>query len=135
MKITKPELLALLRRFHIHEHHFSDMGPGAGLESVTLQGHVPLHQVNTLFEVLAHTDEPAWEPPPDDMIQAADAELQKLSDGGVIEYYLPTIPVGEEFVVGVKGQIIKLDVETVWMFLAGVTATAEFAARRAGIRF
>lgn len=69
------------------------------------------------------------------MIRAADVELQKLSDGGVIEYYLPTDPIGEQFVVGVKGQIIKLDQETVWIFLAGVTATAEFAARKAGIVF
>ena len=133
--VTKGLLLALVRRFHIGHNHYCDTGIHSGHEHVRLEGNPTQEQFNMLFEVLAHTDTPEWEPPPNDMIQAAHAELQKLSDQGVIEYYLPTIPVGEEFVVGVKGQIIKLDQETVWMFLAGVTATAEFAARRAGIKF
>lgn len=130
MKITKSQLLTLLRRFHIEDHY-----PVTSVETVILQGNVTSTEFEQLFEVLADADVPAWEPPGDDMIRAADTELQKLSDGGVIEYYLPTDPIGEQFVVGVKSQIIKLDQETVWMFLAGVTATAEFAARKAGIVF
>jgi hypothetical protein len=60
-------------------------------------------------------------------------ELRKLSDLGVISYYLPTIPEGEQFVVGLKGQILKMDQDTVVFFLAGVTAASEFLARRAGM--
>lgn len=67
--------------------------------------------------------------------QAIGAELNKLSSMGVVDYYLPTIPEGEQFVVGVKGQILKMDQDQVVCFLAGVTAVSEFTARKMGIDF
>jgi hypothetical protein len=60
-------------------------------------------------------------------------ELRKLADLGVIGYYLPTIPEGEQFVVGLKGQILKMNQDSIVFFLAGVTAASEFMARRAGM--
>lgn len=56
-------------------------------------------------------------------------QLNQLSELGVIQYYLPSIPEGEEYVIGVQGEIIKLNSETVLIFLAGVTATSHWTAQ------
>jgi hypothetical protein len=62
------------------------------------------------------------------------AELNKLVGFGAIEYYLPTIPEGEQFIIGLKGRILKMDIEQAICFLAGTTAVAELLAKRAGLR-
>lgn len=60
-------------------------------------------------------------------------ELRAYADAGVIEYYLPTIPEGQEYIVGVRRQIVKMSPAQVPAFLAGVAAALDFAARRLGI--
>lgn len=70
---------------------------------------------------------------PASAIQEIEDELTKLSNLGVISYYLPSIPAGEQFVIGLKGQILKMDQDQVACFLAGVTAASEFVARQRGL--
>jgi hypothetical protein len=51
----------------------------------------------------------------------------------VIEYYLGTIPEGEQFVVGVGGQILKMDIDQAICFVAGTSAVAKLVAARVGL--
>jgi hypothetical protein len=60
-------------------------------------------------------------------------ELKQLQELGVIEYYLGTIPEGEQFVVGVGGQILKMDIDQAICFLAGSSAVAQMTAKREGL--
>jgi hypothetical protein len=126
---SKPQLLALLRRFHIVDNTTT-----VGLEDVTLRGNVTQEEFTELGEVLAQPETPPDPPLDAAAIEAIAGNLRQYSDMGVIDYYLPTIPEGEEFVVGLKGQILKLDQDNVVAFLAGCTAVAEFSARRLGMK-
>lgn len=62
-------------------------------------------------------------------------QLQKLADNGAIEYVLPTSTLGEEWIVGHQGQIIKMigNGEAA-AFLAGATVGMLAVARLAGLR-
>jgi hypothetical protein len=60
-------------------------------------------------------------------------ELKQFQELGVIEYYLGTVPEGEQFVVGVGGQILKMDIDQAISFLAGATAVAQMLAKREGL--
>lgn len=126
---SKPQILALLRRFHIVDNYTM-----VGLEHVTLCGNVTQEEFTELSEVLAQPETPPNPPLDAAAIEAIAGNLRQYSDMGVIDYYLPTIPEGEEFVVGLKGQILKLDQDNVVAFLAGCTAVAEFSARRLGMK-
>lgn len=54
-------------------------------------------------------------------------QLEKLSATKVIQYVVPTIPLGQEWVIGIKGNIVKLTTqEEVTSFLAGVTAATDW---------
>lgn len=68
---------------------------------------------------------------PDTDIELTDehilAELEKLSATGVISYVVPTIPLGEEWVVGIQGRIVKLTSQgEAVAFLAGVSAATNW---------
>jgi hypothetical protein len=60
-------------------------------------------------------------------------ELKQLQELGVIEYYLGTIPEGEQFVVGVHGHVLKMDIDQAICFLAGSSAVAQATAKREGL--
>lgn len=54
-------------------------------------------------------------------------QLEKLSSTGVIQYVVPTIPLGESWVVGVQGTIVKMATkDEVLSFLAGVSAATNW---------
>jgi hypothetical protein len=127
--ITKSELLALIRRFHMGDNYTV-----IDAEHVELTGNVTMAQFEQLGEVLAQPETPPDPPLDAAAIEAIAGNLRQYSEMGVIDYYLPTIPEGEEFVVGLKGQILKLDQDNVVAFLAGCTAVAEFSARRLGMK-
>lgn len=56
-------------------------------------------------------------------------ELDKLVELGVLDYVVPTDPIGEEWVVGHKLQILKFKTpEEITAFLAGVTVVSTFIA-------
>lgn len=58
------------------------------------------------------------------------AELDKLSNYGVIDYVLPTEPLGETWVVGIRGTIAKMNtMDEIVSFLAGVNAATLWAAK------
>ena len=63
------------------------------------------------------------------------AEFKKYVDVGVLQYVVPTDPLGEEWVLGQAGVLVKLigdDQAAAW--LAGASAVARFLAERAGQR-
>lgn len=65
-------------------------------------------------------------------------QLEDYARAGVIEYVLPTIPLGEQWVVGLTDNngdpnIAKMNSEQVFGFLIGVSAMIRFMARRAGM--
>jgi hypothetical protein len=63
------------------------------------------------------------------------AALQQYQDLGVIQYVVPTHPLGEQWVLGQEGKIVKLigdDQAAAW--LAGAAAVARHLAARAGLR-
>jgi hypothetical protein len=62
-------------------------------------------------------------------------EFEKLAKLGVIEYILPTKPLGDAWVVGLKeGGLLKLDSnESAMIYLAGVNVATMFIARKQGI--
>ena len=58
-------------------------------------------------------------------------ELRQYKQLGVLEYVLPTDPLGEEWHLGVKGQIVKLiGDDQAAAFLAGAAAVAHWVADR-----
>jgi hypothetical protein len=55
-------------------------------------------------------------------------ELRQYQHLGVLEYVLPTDPLGEQWILGVKGQIVKLTGDDqAAAFLAGCSAVAHWA--------
>jgi len=60
-------------------------------------------------------------------------ELEGLAQNNVIEYVLPTIPLGQEWVVGIDGRILKFGKDEAIAFLAGTTAALKWTARRRGL--
>ena len=55
-------------------------------------------------------------------------ELRKYQELGVLEYVLPTEPLGIEWVLGVEGRIVKLaGKDQACGFLAGASALARWA--------
>ncbi len=55
-------------------------------------------------------------------------ELDKIAAYGVIDYVLPTVPLGESWVVGVRGNLVKMGtIEEVLAFLTGVNAALVWA--------
>jgi|GEM_PF-3131636 len=57
------------------------------------------------------------------------ADLKAYHDAGMLDYVLPTDPIGEQWIVGWKGQILKfLTREGVVGFLTGIQVAALFAA-------
>jgi hypothetical protein len=56
--------------------------------------------------------------------------LKEYSDAGMIEYVLPTDPIGEQWIVGADGQILKfVSKEGIVGFLAGISTCARFVAK------
>ncbi len=60
-------------------------------------------------------------------------ELHQYVDLGVIEYYLPSIPEGAQYVIGVRGQILKMNPDEAVCFLAGASAVATRMAKKSGL--
>ena len=57
-------------------------------------------------------------------------DLKAYQEGGLIEYVLPTEPLGEQWIVGWNGQILKfVSKEGVVGFLAGLQVCAMFVAK------
>jgi hypothetical protein len=58
-------------------------------------------------------------------------DLKGYQDFGMIEYVLPTEPLGEQWIVGWNGQILKfLTKEGIVGFLAGIQVCATFVSKR-----
>ncbi|HEX8390246.1 MAG TPA: hypothetical protein VF597_02410 [Candidatus Saccharimonadales bacterium] len=61
-------------------------------------------------------------------------ELDKYVQHGVIDYVIPTDPIGEAWVIGYKLTILKFNSKyEVVSFLSGVTVTLNWAAARLGL--
>lgn len=60
-------------------------------------------------------------------------ELNKLKDVGLISYVVPTDPLGESWVVGLDGQILKLTSGEAIAFLAGAHAVVRRVATQRGL--
>lgn len=55
-------------------------------------------------------------------------DLKAYADGGMLDYVLPTEPLGEEWIVGWQGQILKfVTKEGIVGFLTGIQVCASFA--------
>ena len=60
-------------------------------------------------------------------------DLKAYRDFGMIEYVLPTEPLGEQWIVGWNGQVLKfVSKEGVVGFLAGIQVCATFVASKRG---
>ena len=58
-------------------------------------------------------------------------DLKQYQDFGMIEYVLPTEPLGEQWIVGWNGQILKfISKEGIVGFLAGIQVCAGFVAKQ-----
>lgn len=61
------------------------------------------------------------------------ADLKSYQEAGLIEYVLPTEPLGEQWIVGWNGQILKfLTKEGIVGFLTGIQVCATFVASKRG---
>ncbi len=58
-------------------------------------------------------------------------DLKGYQDAGMIDYVLPTEPLGERWIVGWNGQILKFTTkESIVGFLVGIQVCASFVARK-----
>jgi len=58
-------------------------------------------------------------------------DLKQYQDFGMIEYVLPAKPLGEQWIVGWNGQILKfISKEGIVGFLAGIQVCAAFVGQR-----
>jgi hypothetical protein len=58
-------------------------------------------------------------------------DLKVYADGGLIEYVLPTDPMGERWIVGWHGEILKFTTdEGIVGFMLGIQVAAGFAAKQ-----
>lgn len=63
------------------------------------------------------------------------AKLEEYSGLGVIDYVLPTQPIGEQWVLGVPSLgIVKLTHDEAIAFITGANAIIRLFAQKAGIR-
>ena len=68
--------------------------------------------------------------PPEVTDERIYADLKAYSDAGMIQYVLPTDPLGEQWIVGWNGQILKFTTkEAIVGFLTGIQVAAMFVAR------
>ena len=59
------------------------------------------------------------------------ADLDAYKNGGLIDYVLPTVPLGEQWIVGWNGRILKfVTKEGIVGFLTGIQVCAMFAAKQ-----
>jgi hypothetical protein len=62
------------------------------------------------------------------------SDLQKYADAGMISYVLPTKPLGEQWIVGWQGKILKFTTtEGIIGFLVGIQAATIHIARLRGV--
>jgi hypothetical protein len=62
------------------------------------------------------------------------SELRTYSGAGMIDYVLPTEPLGEQWIIGWRGQILKfLTAEGIVGFLAGIQTATVFIAEKQDI--
>ncbi len=65
--------------------------------------------------------------PPEVTDERIYADLKAYADAGMIEYVLPTEPLGDQWIVGWNGQILKFTTkDSVVGFLSGIQACAVF---------
>ena len=58
-------------------------------------------------------------------------DLKAYQDADLIEYVLPTEPLGEQWIIGCDGQILKFTTkEGIVGFLAGISVCATFVGRQ-----
>jgi hypothetical protein len=58
-------------------------------------------------------------------------DLKAYDEAGLIDYVLPTVPLGEQWIIGWDGKILKFTTkEGIVGFLVGIQVCAVFAARR-----
>jgi hypothetical protein len=71
------------------------------------------------------------EAPPEVTDERIYEDLKQYQDFGMIEYVLPTEPLGEQWIVGWNGQILKFtSKEGVVGFLTGIQVCATFVGNR-----
>lgn len=61
----------------------------------------------------------------EEIITSTHIELGKLQDLGAIDYYLPSDPIGESFVVSVFGQLQVMNPMEAFYFVAGAMAVGK----------
>lgn len=71
--------------------------------------------------------------PDPDEVTRIERELRGYQEMEFIEYYLPSDPAGQRFVVGVDGQILNMDPEQAMTFLMGAAMVARGLARQRGL--
>ena len=67
--------------------------------------------------------------PPEVSDETIHRSLKEYQQAGMIEYVLPTEPLGEQWIIGYKGQILKFDGDSVVAFLMVIQAGALYAAK------
>lgn len=58
-------------------------------------------------------------------VESVERELRQYVELGFLQYYLPTIPPGERYVVGMDGRIVIMSPEETMAFLLGATMAAQ----------
>lgn len=62
--------------------------------------------------------------PPEVSDETIYRHLKEYQQAGMIEYVLPTEPLGEQWIIGYKGQILKFGGDSIVAFLMGIQAGA-----------
>lgn len=59
-------------------------------------------------------------------MESIDKQLQQLMRMGAIQFYVPTIPLGLQWVVGIRGRMLKMTTDEAACFVVAASTMAEF---------
>lgn len=71
---------------------------------------------------------------PDYDVTFIEMKLEQLMNNKAIQYYLPSNPIGERFVIGYKDQVLNFSIDEIIAFLVGADVVAVHLAERVGLR-
>jgi hypothetical protein len=115
----------------IREHHGFSHGVAAGTTEDMNCDSCQLEKAAGQSPVITDSNSSSTDSPQEVTNEKLDEELCKLADAGVLDFVLPTDPLGEAWIIGVRGEMLRLSSKgEVIALIAGIAAATHFIHNR-----